>query len=151
MFSFWHRWLQASQILFIVFGLAFAFLGTSALFAPVMAPVLGSFWPGGEIPAETRDFAFFSFGIMGALMAGFGELGWFVARFGIGRGEKWAWTGLLAGLVVWFVIDGAVSIAAGAAINVAFNVVFLLLVLIPLIGIRPHLNDADARGVPAAA
>ena len=151
MFTLWHRWLQVSQILLILFGLLFAFLGTSSALSPMTHPILSAFWVGGEIPENSREFAFFSFGLMGALSAALGELGWFVARYGIGQRQKWAWNGLLAAVVLWYLIDGFVSIYAGVAINVAFNTVFLLMIVVPLIGLRSHMVEGDREGVPATA
>lgn len=139
MFRFWHRWLLTVYVAFVVFGLAFAIFGTSAAMSPYVGPVLDSVWPGG-IPSEAQNFAVLAFGIAGALTAALGELGYFVTRFAIAKRESWAWNGLLASLVLWFVVDSAMSVYAGAAINAAFNTVFFLLALIPLIGIRRHLE-----------
>ena len=151
MFTLWHRWLQAGYIMLLLFGLGFALLGTSSLFAPAVQPILAAFWPGGEIPANTGDFAFFAFGLAGALTAALGELGWFVARYGIAQRQRWAWNGLMASLLLWYVLDGAISIYVGAAINVVFNTVFLAILLIPLIALRAHLGGAgqEQRPVPA--
>lgn len=150
MFTFWLRWLQAGMILFVVFGISFALLGTTGLFSPYVAPVVSAFWPGGEIPAESRDFAILCFGIMGALSAAFGELGWFVARYAVARRERWALAALLLSLVLWYVLDGAVSFYAGASLNVVFNTVFFIVVLVPLIGLWSHMDSKTAHGQPTA-
>ncbi len=151
MFNFWHRWLQAGYIILTLFGLGFAFLGTSSLFAPTVQPILAAFWAGGVIPPETADFAFFAFGLAGALTAALGELGWFVARYGIAQRQRWAWNGLLASLLVWYVLDGAISIYVGAAINLVFNTIFLAMLIVPLIALRSHLSTTATQALPAAA
>jgi len=40
----------------------------------------------------------------------------------------------IVGMMVWYIIDSAGSIAAGVGSNVVFNSIYLALVLIPLIG-----------------
>lgn len=154
-FTFWRRWLEIGFLGFILFGLAFAVLGTASVFAPLFAPVLSAFWVDGAIPVDAQGFAMLAFGIAGALTAALGELGWFVTRHALARRERWAWTALAASLTLWFLVDGAMSIASGAALNVAFNAIFFLLIAIPLAGAWPHLRaretapDAGAR--PASA
>ena len=79
MFTFWYRWLQAAFALFVLFGLTFAVFGTTGLFSPMTTPLDHALW-GGPMPAEAEPFARFTFGIIGALTLGFGELGWFISR-----------------------------------------------------------------------
>ena len=150
MFTFWYRWLLTVFVFFMLFGVAYAFFGVSGLFAIMLDPIDQALWAG-PMPAEAEPFARFSFGIIGALLVGFGELGWFVTRYALSRRETWAWNALAASALVWFVIDSVVSIWSGAAINAAFNVGFGLLLLVPLVAIRPHLSDQTASTRPAAA
>ncbi len=42
----------------------------------------------------------------------------------------------IVAMSVWYIIDGIGSIAAGVGSNVVFNSIYLILVLIPLVGIR---------------
>ncbi len=42
----------------------------------------------------------------------------------------------IAAMVIWYIIDGTGSIAAGVSSNVFFNTIYLILVLIPLIGVN---------------
>ncbi|MDJ0947930.1 MAG: hypothetical protein QNJ94_03325 [Alphaproteobacteria bacterium] len=150
MFILWYRCLLVAYALITLMGLAYAGFGTSGLFAPLMTPIDEALW-GGPMPPEAEPFARFAFGIIGGLTAGFGELGWFVTRHAIRRREGWAWTALLLSALIWFAVDSAVSVWSGAAINVLFNVGFLLLIVVPLIGIRPHLRAERAAEAPAAA
>lgn len=150
MFGFWHRWIMIGYIGFIIFGLLFAILGATAFFAPVMRPILASFWVDGVIPAEAQNFAAFSFGIAGALTLALGELGWFVAKYALPRGERWAWTALVASLTAWFILDSAMSIYSGASINAVFNLGFYIILMVPLIAIRPHMG-LNHQSEPAVA
>ena len=84
MFTFWYRWLLTVFAAFALFGLALAFFGLSGLFAFMLDPIDQAVW-GGPMPPEAEPFARLSYGIMGALLAGFGELGWFVTRYAISR------------------------------------------------------------------
>ncbi len=137
---FWQRWLEIAFLLVTLFGIVYALFGATALFAPALGPILGNFWPGGVIPPEMRGFALFSFGIAGALTAGMGLLGWFVARHAIRRGERWGAVALLWSLALWFVLDSGMSVYSGAPLNVIVNGAFLVLGVLPLIMLWPHLR-----------
>jgi len=74
--------------------------------------------------------------VAGGVMTGWGVMLWLVTTR-IYEADPTAGRSLiLPGLVVWFVVDGAASVAAGAWPNAAFNTVFLALFAIPLLAAR---------------
>ena len=126
------RWLMWTALVVGSFGPVF-FLGTMI---PTMEPARLSLdilaWPVDGVPTyESADTRFLS-----ALTGGF-LLGWGVT---IGCLASWApdaaldavRRAVLAGLVSWFFLDSAGSIASGNASNAAINVLVLLLAAGPL-------------------
>ncbi|MCU0911036.1 MAG: hypothetical protein MUE98_06745 [Rhodobacteraceae bacterium] len=91
-------------------------------------------WPpdGAQVmaAAETRVFA----AISGGVLAGWGWALWLLAGEGMARMPdltRRIWTG---SVLVWFALDSAGSLAAGAPVNVLGNLGFLALLLGPLAG-----------------
>ncbi len=144
MSRFWLWWLEISLLTTVLFGIAYALFGATALFAPVVDPVLHGFWPDGALPAGVRRFAMFNFGIGGGLTAGLGLLGWFVSRHAIRRGERWGAVALAVSVALWFVLDSGMSIHAGVPTNVVFNLVFLVSIALPLAFLWPQLRARPA-------
>ena len=68
-------------------------------------------------------------GLLGAIAI---FLGGIVAP-AIKEGNKSITRTAVVAMIVWYVIDGAGSIASGVASNVVFNSVYLILILIPLL------------------
>ena len=145
MFTFWQRWLQIVYGLFILFGFAFAFFGTSSLLSPMTAPIFAAFWPSGPPSAETLRFAQFTFGIMGGLTVALGISGLFLARFGLARGQVWAWVAMADSLLLWYLVDSGMSIYTGAWINAVFNTGFFVLAAVPLAATWPAVRGGLAR------
>jgi hypothetical protein len=75
---------------------------------------------------EAREYLRFGFAILGAVQAGFGVSAWFLARFGVSRGERWAWNAIVASFATWFVVDCAASILLGFPRNVILNMAFTI-------------------------
>ncbi len=84
------------------------------------------------LAAETRLLA----GIAAGLMAGWGATLWLIASR-VANDDPGLATGLIVpGLIVWFVVDGIGSIAAGAWFNAVLNGGFLALFAVPLLAAR---------------
>lgn len=129
--------LRAARIaawLFLATGALMALSVTFGLTAPLSFLIDLVFWPldGAESASapETRLAA----GIAGGLLAGWGWTLLAVLRRSIAQegAEGWAWRAVLGGLLIWFALDSAASLAAGAAANVVGNLVFLALLGVPL-------------------
>ena len=91
----------------------------------------------GEIlsPSASKMNSFLK-GVLGSVLVGYGVLLAFMVFYGLNKKEKWAWTGILVSLLIWYILDTGMSIFYGAMFNIIFNNVFFLLVLIPLLLIR---------------
>ena len=130
--------LQIACLAFAVLGLAIAFLADSSLFA-LYTSAMARVYPFGD--AE-RDLWRWMAGPLGATIAGKWFLAWALARWGIARRRRWAHDASIAGLVSWFVVDSAASIARGAWFNVwMINLVPLVVVGIALALTRRGLHE----------
>jgi FtsH-binding integral membrane protein len=133
-FQFWQRWLLIVTILIAVFGVVITLLSGSALFDTLFNDQVNPvFWDNGGPDATTQDFQQWVYGVLGAVMAGWGVFLAFVAYYPFKRREPWAWNCFVAGVGVWFVLDSYISLSAGNYFNqFAINVPLLVLVLVPL-------------------
>ena len=151
MFDFWRKWFVTASALMVVMGLGFAVLGLTPAIGLVTDLYDPAFWGEAAPDAGARAFQTFAFGVMGAMLAGWGLMALGLGLHAMARRERWAWTYACASIAVWFVVDSAMSVASGASINVAGNIGFLLLLGPPLIGLRGHMsNHMDGEG-PARA
>ena len=82
--------------------------------------------------AETRLLS----AILGGVFAGLSAMLILVVAPALRRGDDRVRRGVIASLLVWFAIDSAGSVAAGAPSNVMFNVGFLAMALAPLVLVR---------------
>jgi hypothetical protein len=144
-FTFWHRWLLGISILNILIGLAIAFFPNSFLFAAHTAAIEDTFFQGG-LSAEAADLRTFLFGIIGGTLAGYFVLQTWIVRVPFSRREPWAWHAVTWALVLWFVVDTAMSIAHGAVFNVwMINVGSALLIGLPLVMTYRDFHETKVR------
>jgi hypothetical protein len=131
-FLFWQRWMLALSIAIVAFGLAMALLNSTLVFNLLNRQVDPAFWGDQPLPAQALAFRAWVYGVLGATMAGWGVFFIFLAHIPFRRQEKWAWYCFAAGLLVWYVPDTIISLAAGVFFNAIFNTALLVLVALPL-------------------
>jgi hypothetical protein len=129
--TWWWRGLVFAIAFTVLFGLAMVYLPAptqwyfnSLIFARADSP----------FDADSTRYIVFSFGIIGAVIAG-----WGVALLGlvwvpIRRGERWALTAFTASFALWFLVDSIFSITSGYWQNAVSNLAFLVLFAVPLVG-----------------
>ncbi|MFQ5575362.1 MAG: hypothetical protein ACE5G8_00060 [Anaerolineae bacterium] len=132
-FLFWQRWLFVVGLAIALFGLAMAlFSGTSFfswLFDSRINPV---FWGAENLPPAAEAFQRFIYGVLGATIAGWGTVIAFIAHVPFKNKELWAWNSLLAGLLIWYVVDTSISVYFAVYFNALFNTLLFVLVMFPL-------------------
>lgn len=130
--KFWWRWLIVVTDLTIIFGLLIAIEPTRNIIQQIYTDDIFGAGVYATLSQTEITFQNFLYGILGAVM-----IGWGVMMFGIiyvpfRRGERWAWLTLTIGLVVWYVVDSIASAASGVYLNIILNTSFLLMYGIPL-------------------
>ena len=130
--AFHKRWLRVTAIVVGSFGPVF-FLGTMA---PTLAParltldLLG--WRLGQPSlCDTPDTRFLS-ALTGGFLLGWGVMIWGLSSRVYDAAPEGVRRTVLAGLLAWFCLDSAGSVASGNPSNAAFNVLVLLIAVGPL-------------------
>jgi hypothetical protein len=143
-FTFWHKWLLVVSLMIAAFGVMMALLSGTPLFDLFNNQIDPAFWGASASAAlvgeAARRFQQWLYGVWGATVAGWGITLAYVARYPFRRKERWVWNGLVAGLLVWFVLDTALSALYGVYFNVAFNVALIVLAGLPVVFTRKEFN-----------
>ena len=138
-FTFWQRWLFIVGLIITVFGVTFALANSTALFGVFDIQVNPVFWDTVEITDRAaREFQSWIYGVLGATIAGWGVFITFIAHYPFRNRERWAWNCLLVAVLIWFVVDTAISMNFRVYFNVVFNTVLLTATLLPLGFSRKH-------------
>lgn len=129
--TFFWRWL-----IFVIIG-TFIFGLSMILLPDVIGGLFNAmFFPNTDVDqifSETaRHYLQFTYGVLGAVMAGWASLMLYIVLRPFRRGEREAWNMIATSMLIWFVIDSAYSLYMGYIPNVVLNMVFLILYLIPL-------------------
>ncbi len=130
--DFWSTWLFVVVVVLTVFGVALALLNATPLFDLVHRQIDTVFWGTQPVVSVTRDYQYWIYGVLGAVLAGWGSTLAFVVWFPFRAKQPWAWWCLGVGIVLWCVIDTSVSLYFRVFFNVAFNLVIFLATLLPL-------------------
>lgn len=131
-FLFWQRWLFVCAVGIVAFGLLMAFFNPMPLFALFNRQIDPVFWGASQPPESFLAFRNWVYRVWGATIAGWGVMVAFLVHVPFRRRERWAWGALTAGLLTWYVLDTAFSLAAGVLFNALFNTLLALLFAPPL-------------------
>jgi pheromone shutdown protein TraB len=130
--AFWKTWITVWCWGVIVFGAVLAAGGLPVTDGIVR--MLYGILANNPLPADFLDAPGhrFSVALMGAVTMGWGLTILFLLPAIHAAGAS-AWRGLTAAMVIWFVIDGALSAATGFALNNVPNTALAIAFLVPLI------------------
>jgi hypothetical protein len=135
-FPFWQQWLFVVCLAIVIFGLVLAVFNQTPIFDFLFNNQVNlAFWGTQEGPEIAVGFQRWIYGVLGATMAGWGVCLAFLARYPFQRRERWAWTCMVTGLLLWYVVDTAISLAY-VPFNVAFNTLLLAAIGLPLLATR---------------
>lgn len=131
MFEFFRVWLVVLGAGMAIGGSLLAILGGTRVFAfmnRLMDPPLFAAVP----TADVRRYQAWLYGVLGGTLAGWGLTVAVVVAAGFEDRDAWAWFALLAGSILWFVLDTGQSLRFRVWANVALNVALLVALLVPL-------------------
>jgi len=111
-----------------------ALFSQTELFAIFNQQINPIFWGTIDLPASAQAFQQWGYGVLGAVMTGWGIFTTFIVHFPFKR----AWTCLASGVLAWFVIDTFISLSFKVYFNVAFNAVLLIGLMLPLVFSRKY-------------
>lgn len=145
MSAFWRTWLNAWAWVVIVFGLVLAGGGLDATDTAAEAAFA---IVGGGAPLEWTPHLRFSVALMGAVTMGWGVtyLALFMAAHRLGADAAPVWRLAMIGMVAWFVIDSALSVATGFWMNAVSNTGLAIGYLVPVLASGAMNGSAPAAG-----
>lgn len=135
-------WLKAVGALLVVVGAFFAWTtigpiaGINVLFIDLaVLPIDGA---QNYAATETRLLA----AIVGGLTAGVGAAIYLIARHVYAKDPDLGRKIILSFVLVWFVVDSLGSVLSGAPFNVVLNFSLLILMILPLVWVKPDAETA---------
>ena len=126
------RWLKFGSALTIFFGALIAAAAVPAMSGPVQFLADFIFFPLDGLQSVTAEETRLINAIGGGVMVGWGVMLWMVSTQLYPKEPALAGKIIMTSIVVWFVIDSAGSVFAGAPLNALGNVSFLLVFCLPL-------------------
>ncbi|MFZ5908582.1 MAG: hypothetical protein ACOYYU_01030 [Chloroflexota bacterium] len=145
-FDFWQKWLFTTSVIVAVFGLALAFFNHTPLFDALFNDHIDpQFWGGAALTPESLLFQRWIYGVLGATVAGWGVLLAFLARTAFRKRERWAWNGIAGSMLLWYLLDTAISLQFRVTFNAAFNTLLLVLVALPLAFTRRYFSPDSSK------
>jgi hypothetical protein len=131
MFEFFRLWLIVVGAGIAVGGVLFSLLGGTRIFAGMNRLIDPAFWD--ALPdAPARRFQAWIYGVMGAIMAGWGlTVAILVSQVWSTR-QAWVWWSVAASVGLWFVLDTGQSLRYRVFANAAINTALLVALAIPL-------------------
>ena len=149
MTEFWRKWLIVAAAITGLAGLGFAVLTTTGAIR-IHNTIFDLVFLPGEMDAPAGDAGSFAMGVTGAVLVGWAAMMTILLTSRSTRSLPDTWRALAVGLVAWFVVDGVVSIAAGAFGNLVLNLGFVALFAPPLLATRPGAGSGTAVTTPHA-
>lgn len=132
MTQFWKAWLTVWCFGVLVFGALLVTAAVPGFDGAIRGLVI--LFSGGSVDAAALDqpIVRFGLGLQGAL-----TIGWALTIFPLLRAADAlgapVWRALTFAMLVWYVIDSAISIATGVALNAVSNTVLMVAFLIPVL------------------
>lgn len=127
------KWAMAAAVLLVELGLFFAAMAalpSLRLWTLELASLL--WWPAATPRFEDSPILACLIGIMGAVFAGWGVTLFLAVRNAENPSIQSVLDALMIGLIVWFILDSALSAYTGAVWNIAINVATLAIFLVPM-------------------
>lgn len=125
-------WLKITAVIVGSFGPVF-FLGTMlATSEPARWTLDFLSWPLDGMQTYTSPEARFLSALTGGFLLGWGVMIWYLSVWVYDSAPEAVRKSVLTGLLAWFVLDSAGSIASGTSSNAIFNIFVLLLAVGPL-------------------
>ncbi len=126
------RWLKFTAISIAVFGPIFSLGTIPAIAEPARWSLDLLAWPLDGAQDYAADTARFLSAITGGFLLGWGITVWLLATHVHRLAPEPVRRAVVGGLIAWFLLDSAGSIASGHAANAGFNVIVLLILVGPL-------------------
>ena len=130
--AFHKFWLKVTAVIIGAFGPVFALGSMAATQEPARLSLDILSWPiDGATTYAAADTHFLS-ALAGGFLFGWGVMIWCLSVWAHDSAPEGVRRAVLAGILAWFVLDSAGSIASGNPSNAGFNIIVLFLAVGPL-------------------
>lgn len=130
--AFHKFWLKVTAVIIGAFGPVFALGSMAATQEPARLSLDILSWPiDGATTYAAADTHFLS-ALAGGFLFGWGVMIWCLSVWAHDSAPEGVRKAVLAGILAWFVLDSAGSIASGNPSNAGFNIIVLFLAVGPL-------------------
>ena len=137
-------WLVMASAATIVVGVILVATPEAPLLAGYNRSVAQAFWAQPQLPDAVRAYHRWTFGILGAAIAGWGVCNTCLLLYPFARRERWAFAALAAGIATWVPMDLLLSMRAGVSGEVVFVSAALLAFGVPLLFLWPYFRGGAA-------
>ncbi|MGZ6272951.1 MAG: hypothetical protein ACXWM8_01470 [Candidatus Limnocylindrales bacterium] len=131
MFDFFRLWLIVAGASIALGGLLLSLLGGTPALAWMNRLIDPAFGPG-VADESARRFQAWIYGVLGAVMAGWGLAIAILVNGAFSTRQAWVWWAVALGAGLWFVLDTGQSLRYRVFANAAINTVLLVVLAIPL-------------------
>lgn len=132
--TLWDRWVVAAILAVLAYSVLLVTGGGVA--SEVFARLGFGMSDAGITSASARGYVLLIYGVLGAVMIGWGVLLLAVVMGPLRRRQRWAWLAVTGSVTSWFLVDTTLSLAAGFPAHALFNLVFVAAVIPPLASLR---------------
>lgn len=138
--KFWYTWLKVVATFSIVMGALLAMFNHTDLFRVVNEKLEVIYFTETIITAEIASLQYWLVSLIGAVLAAWGVLIYFLILYPLKKKQMWAWNAIVISLATWFVFDTWASIKWGAEFNLIMNIIFMLQYAAPLLFLRSSMK-----------
>jgi hypothetical protein len=143
-FDRWRRALLIITAVFAVLAIGWSVLGSFDPFGFYEGYMAQWLFGADSLPDPAKRAFAFALIPAGATTAAFFVLVHLIVHHAFTRREAWAYRAVVVAVLVWFVVDSALSALHGAWFNIAIaNVPCLVVVGVPLVRLRPYFRRQD--------
>jgi hypothetical protein len=132
--TLWDRWLTVAILVVLAYSALLVAAGGVA--SEVFTRLGFGMTEAGVESPSARGYVLLLYGILGAVLIGWGVLLLAVVEGPLRRRQRWAWLAVTASLTCWFLVDTSLSLAVGFPTHALFNLAFVAAVTPPLAGLR---------------
>jgi hypothetical protein len=133
------KYLMAIGISLIIMGIYVAIFNNTPIFALFTNLIDPVFWPDNVMTDGTKKFKGFIYSFSGTYVLLWGVNFFFVSKYALVRGNKWAWNCLALSTITWFVIMEPFSIIYKVYSNAIGDFMFFIIIMIPLIKLKKYI------------
>lgn len=143
-FHFWQKIFTYANVLTVLVGFLLALFPDFFLIKMWNDGTREAFFNGAEFSPDVLALKNWLSGIIGATIISYALLMVFISENALKNKERWAYVSAWSALLVWFILDSAISWYYGAIHNIVMiNLVSLVMTALPLIMMRAAFKKID--------